>query len=216
MKCREADRFFDGEIVEPEFARHAAGCPRCAAALGPDEEFDALVRALRRPVQAPGLWDRIEEALRAEKSRERRLREEMRSARRVRRLRFAAGTAVVAVGVALALFFGPRSAPEPPTRGLLSRAALARVERAEREYVKAIESLERQTSSRMAGLDRDLASLYRERLETIDAQIRDCREALASNPANAHIRRYLLAALGDKEKTLTEVQSLGSNSRRSS
>jgi len=60
----------------------------------------------------------------------------------------------------------------------------------------------------MAGLDLELDSLYRDRLGTIDAQIARCREALKSNPANAHIRRYLMAALRDKRETLTEVLNL--------
>ena len=33
------------------------------------------------------------------------------------------------------------------------------------------------------------------------------------NPANAHIRRYLLAALRDKKETLKEIQTLGTGSR---
>jgi len=49
--------------------------------------------------------------------------------------------------------------------------------------------------------------LYREKLETIDAQIERCQEALAANPANAHIRRYLLAALQDKKAALADLLS---------
>jgi hypothetical protein len=49
--------------------------------------------------------------------------------------------------------------------------------------------------------------LYRDKLETIDAQIERCKEALALNPASAHIRRYLLAALQDKKGTLAELLS---------
>ena len=60
----------------------------------------------------------------------------------------------------------------------------------------------------MADLNLDFVFLYRTRLETIDAQIVQCREALALNPANAHIRRYLIAALKEKKDTLAEVLSL--------
>ena len=51
----------------------------------------------------------------------------------------------------------------------------------------------------------ELMLLYRDRLETIDDQIEQCREALSENPANAHIRRYMLAALQDKKETLKEL-----------
>jgi hypothetical protein len=90
----------------------------------------------------------------------------------------------------------------------LEGAALEKVEQKEREYAAAIAELERVTSSQMAKLDLELMLLYRDRLETIDAQIARCREALATNPGNAHIRRYLLAALQDKTETLRELAKL--------
>jgi predicted metal-dependent hydrolase len=64
-------------------------------------------------------------------------------------------------------------------------------------------------------LDLELEFLYRERLEVIDAQIAKCREAVAANPANAHIRRYLMAALQDKKETLAEVLNLKSEKSKS-
>jgi hypothetical protein len=60
----------------------------------------------------------------------------------------------------------------------------------------------------MANMNIELMLLYRDRLETIDDQIDRCREALLENPANTHIRRYMLAALQDKKDTLTELAAL--------
>ena len=57
----------------------------------------------------------------------------------------------------------------------------------------------------MADLDLELLFLYRDRLETIDEQIAQCKEALSSNSGNAHIRRYMLAAFQDKKDTLREI-----------
>ena len=54
-------------------------------------------------------------------------------------------------------------------------------------------------------LDFELMLLYQDRLETIDSQIERCKDALENNPANAHIRRYLLAALQDKKEMLREI-----------
>jgi hypothetical protein len=73
--------------------------------------------------------------------------------------------------------------------------------------MKAIEELEKQTIPRMASMNIELMLLYRDRLETIDDQIKRCREALSENPANTHIRRYMLAALQDKKETLMELAS---------
>ena len=91
----------------------------------------------------------------------------------------------------------------------LAGAALVQVEQKEKEYSAAIAELEAVALPQMAKLDTDLMLLYRDRLETIEAQIERCKEALATNPANAHIRRYLLAALQDKKETLKELVDLG-------
>jgi hypothetical protein len=88
---------------------------------------------------------------------------------------------------------------------LLAGKALKQVEAKEREYEEAIAEMERLAEPQLAKLDADLMMLYRDRLATIDAQIVRCKEAAARNPANAHIRRYLLAALQDKQETLQEL-----------
>jgi hypothetical protein len=62
---------------------------------------------------------------------------------------------------------------------------------------------------KIEAMDLQMVSLYRDKLAAIDSQIAKCREALNSNPANAHIRRYLLAALSDKRQTLTEILGPG-------
>lgn len=215
MSCKELERYDRGEIDEAEFARHAAACSLCQQALELDEEIMSLAKSLRQPVEAPRLWSRIEEALRKEMAEEKRLApgHQMkkkskleRPSLRLRFLRLIPAVAVLLLVVGIGLYFGLRS--PAPSSGLLAQKALARVEQKEHEYMKAIQDLEKQALPRMADLNLDLVFLYRTRLETIDAQIEQCREALALNPANAHIRRYLLAALQDKKETLAEVLSL--------
>jgi tetratricopeptide (TPR) repeat protein len=217
MICREFEKYENGEMGEDQFERHAAGCLCCREMLRRDAEIMALTKELRRPVQAPGLWSRIEKALEEEAAKERGRREEVRPAEdsgrlRVpllaRFLRLAPAAALILAAAGLALYFGLRKHPPSSPSGILSRSALARVERTEKEYLKAIEALEKQAQPEMAGLDLELIFLYRDRLETVDAQIKRCREALESNPANAHIRRYLMAALHDKRETLAEVLNL--------
>ena len=82
------------------------------------------------------------------------------------------------------------------------------MEYTEQNYIDAIEQLEKEATPKMAGLDLDLMLLYRDKLETIDQQIEHCRVAIKNNPGNAHIRRYMLAALQDKEETLQEILSI--------
>lgn len=117
-------------------------------------------------------------------------------------LRTAGVTAAVVVTVGLASWFLFLRPSPGKASGLMADAALARVETEEREYAAAIEDLEGKAGTKLAEMDFSLMALYRDRLETIDAQIERCREAIGQNPWNAHIRRYMLAALRDKKDTL--------------
>ena len=82
-----------------------------------------------------------------------------------------------------------------------------KVERQEQQYEAAISELQAVVAPRLAQMDQELMLLYRDRLETIDTQIMQCKEALAVNPANAHIRSYLLTALRDKKEALKEIMA---------
>jgi hypothetical protein len=203
MSCPECEKYEKGELDETEFERHAASCPSCREILRQDAEIMLQAKELRRPVQAPGLWGRIEKSLEEESAKE-----GERVPRLARLFRLAPAAALVLAAVGAALYLGVRIRPASSPSGILSNSALARVEQTEKEYLKAIEALEKQAQPQLAGLDMELSFLYRDRLGTIDAQIRRCREALESNPANAHIRRYLIAALQDKKETLAEVLNL--------
>lgn len=89
--------------------------------------------------------------------------------------------------------------------GVLSHAAILKVEFSEQNYLQAIEDLEEEAQPILANLEFDLMLLYHDKLETIQTQINLCREAINKNPGNAHIRRYMLAALQDKKETLNEI-----------
>ena len=215
MSCEELERYDRGEMDDVEFAQHAAACSVCLQALELEEEVMSLAKSLRQPVEAPRLWSRIEEALRKEMAEEQRFVPELQIKGKQtfghpplqwRLLRLAPLAAALLAVVGIGLYLGIKSST--PSSGLLAKKALARVEQKEREYLRAIQELEKQALPHMADLNLDLVFLYRSRLETIDAQIEQCREALALNPANAHIRRYLMSALQDKKETLAEVLSL--------
>jgi hypothetical protein len=109
--------------------------------------------------------------------------------------------------VVLLLGFGLFFLLRPGIKGqdLLADAALRRIERRERRYERSIQRLEIDARPQMADLDLELLLLYRDRLETIDEQIAQCKEALSTNSGNAHLRRYMLAAFQDKKDTLREI-----------
>jgi hypothetical protein len=164
---------------------------------------------LQTPIQSPDLWTRIEAALRAEAAAAAVSRVPGPSARRsVPSQRFRLWPLAIPVGAVAVLIFAVTvflPSKSVSSSGLLARQTLAKVDAQERAYLQAIGDLEYLARTRISAMDLSLMSLYRDRLAVIDAQIEKCREALGSNPANAHIRRYLLAALQDKKATLAEV-----------
>jgi len=205
MNCEFYQKHELGEMDENEFSRHLAACAKCQKLRAQDAQLLTLTRNLEKPVASPLLWAKIENALHAEQQRNRRYGLLNWPAQKWTLLRLAA---VLLLGIGLGSYFLFKPKPDAPR--LLAGAALQQVEKREQEYVEAIAALERAALPQMAKLDTELMLLYRDRLETIDAQIARCQEALAENPSNAHIRRYLLAALQDKKETLRELLKLSS------
>lgn len=208
MKCRKFDDFESGRITIEEFALHAKSCPSCRDEAALQRRLELGLGSLRRPLAAPGLWERIERRLLEEKQAAPAGAPVIRSAKsgRWKKITFilVPAAAVLLAAALIPLLVSRRPAP---VSGLLAGSALAKVEETEKEYARAIEELEKQARPRIGGLDFSMMSLYRDRLAVIDSQIETCREALRSNPANAHLRRYLFAALQDKKDTLAEILS---------
>jgi hypothetical protein len=213
MSCTKYDDFELGRIGAGDMKRHLETCPECRRLAALDDRLTRETASLRRPIDDAGLWDRIEAKLAEEAGRigeeaTKRTPEPARPAFLPRLLSFARPAAVAAVvliaaGIAVWVLL-PRTASTSPS-GLMDDAALARVETAEREYAAAIKELEVKAAPMLARMDFPQLALYRDRLETIDAQIERCREAAAGNPWNTHVRTYMLAALRDKQDTLGRI-----------
>ena len=205
MKCDRYEAYWLGDLSADDFAAHRATCQECAAAVRLDERIEQEARALPAPAAGTGLWERIAAGIEEDGSH---------VTGAIPRRRLPAGR-VWALAAVLVLCVGLGSVllregggPAPMPRNLLASEALARVEAAEAEYEIAIRDLEAQAAPVLAAADTRLMLRYRQRLEIIDAQIRDCREMLVRDNANAHVRRYLLAAYRDKADTLTELLQL--------
>jgi len=205
MACEKYDDFEMGRLREAEFMRHLEDCGECRELVHLDSRLAEELEFLKDPVRAPRLWDRVEAGLRQEQKTG-----IWKPGRADGRRLFGPGRpwlvpalALLLFGVGLGIFFGVKIAA--PRSELLAEGALRKIEVKEKEYIQAIADLEKKARPLMASRDLNLMSLYRTRLETIDAQIVRCKEALDTNPGNAHIRRYLLAALQDKRQTLAEV-----------
>lgn len=200
MSCNRYEAYELGRIEHRAFLEHLVSCSECRERVEQDARLMALAKSVKQPVHAPLLWARIEKSLVTEKrTGEKRSRLFGFRQRTVVLLRAAA---VVMIMVGAGILLWPK---RPASSGLLAESALKRVEQQEKAYIGAIAALEERVRPKLEEMDIELALLYRDRLETIDAQIEDCREALSKNPANGHIRRYMLAALQDKKETLWEL-----------
>lgn len=205
MKCDRYEAWWMGDLSDEEFSAHRESCQECATAWRLDQRIEQEARDLPGPAQGTGLWDRIAEELDEDcppvvtTMPRRRI--------PTSRIWVMAAVLVLCVGLGSVMLREGRG-PAPAPRNLLATEALARVEAAEAAYETAIRGLEAQAEPVLAEADTRLMLRYRQRLEIIDAQIRDCRTMLAQDNANAHVRRYLLAAYRDKADTLTELLAL--------
>jgi hypothetical protein len=227
MSCTKYDDYELGRVGAAEMKRHLETCAECRRQAALDERLTLETASLREPVEDAGLWGRIEAGLAAEAGVGQTIPDQKTGVRADQkkpglllflnkfipgpgnpafaRTAGVAALALVAVGLGAWLVF---LRPSPGSAsGLMADAALARVETEEREYAAAIEELEAKAGPKLAEMDFSLMALYRDRLETIDSQIERCREAIGRNPWNAHIRKYMLAALQDKKDTLGLILS---------
>lgn len=200
MSCKMYETYEMGGVEERVFRQHLETCTSCREQQEQDNRILAAARSLKdAPVDAPGLWERIELELLDEQVPEFKTTPGIFS----RRFHVLIAATVLLAAVALGVYFGVFLSQRSP--GLLSGSALNKVQQTEQQYMEAIAQLEKKVQPQMQEMDIELMLLYKDRLAVIDSQIRECKEALLQNPANSHIRRYMLAALQDKKETLSEM-----------
>ena len=197
MSCNGFENFSLGEWSQQQFEAHCQTCEECRLAVQKDTELLNLSHTLKADIAAPSLWTRIESELQNESP-------YIQASDNYRWIFRMAALVLLSVGLGFII----HQSWSTNNSALLAESALEKVERQEQHYEQAIAELEKAVAPHFSQLDQELMLLYRDRLETIDEQIEQCKEALDMNPANAHIRRYLLAALQDKKETLKEIIKL--------
>lgn len=196
MQCNRYKDFESGKISQKEFEQHLEYCATCREAFRQHKEISQIAAGLNRSVEMPDMWDKIKSGLIDQRH----------QSRRQKRYLILKIAAVLLVLTLSGLYFLIPAQPDKPQSAILDDNALKQVLKTERQYEEAIARLEAVTALKLAEMDLELMLLYRDKLETIDNQIEQCRSASLRNPANYHIRKYLLAALRDKRETLKEIQ----------
>lgn len=208
VSCVDRERIFmDGSAAEwAALEAHAATCAECGEEVRIWKSMSAAAGELRQEWESPYLWSKIERGL-AEQIAEKpsRLRAWLNSIglAGVQWQTAAAMLVLVAVtGVAWIIF---RSGPGVHSQGFLNNSAVSEVERAEAAYQKAIDKLEVQAKPQLDPAGTPLMASYREKLLVLDNAIDELRAEAGQNPANAHLRRQLLAIYQEKQDTLQEI-----------
>jgi hypothetical protein len=197
---------------EPElfsaFEAHAQGCRACSRELAAWRRVAETGPSLRKTWDSPQLWPAIHQRL-AEESQKgpaRRARPWMRW------LPAAAMAALFGIAAAGLLVFRNSGGRDPlvahweTTKDpILADSAANEVEEAEKTYVESIERLSRLAEPRLLAASTPLALNYREKLAVLDSAIGDLRASIEQNRYNTHLRRELLAAYREKQKTLQEL-----------
>jgi hypothetical protein len=215
IKCEDRERIFlDGSVEEwAALELHATSCAECAKELQAWKALSVAAGELRDYQESPALWPRIESEL---------AQQAQQSASRTPwlvRLSFwrnvpmvwqtaLAGALVLLMAVAVGYVYVhryPGPGPVETYNPLLRDSKVAEVERAERDYMKAIDKLAAEAKQQLDTPDSPLMANYREKLMMLDGAIDELRMQAGQNPSNAHLRYQLLSMYQEKQATLQEV-----------
>jgi hypothetical protein len=215
IKCEDRERIFlDGSAEEwAGLELHAVACAECAKEVQAWKSLSVAAEELRDYQENPALWPRIESAL-AQQARQSASHQPW-----LERVSFWRNVPVVwqtAIAGALVLLMAvtagylvlnrrPVSGPSETYNPLLKDSKVAEVERAERDYMKAIDKLAAEAKPQLDTPDSPLMANYREKLIMLDGAIDELRMQAGQNPSNAHLRYQLLSMYQEKQATLQEV-----------
>ena len=212
IHCDDRERIFlDGSPEEwAALELHANTCPVCAEELRAWKQLSAAAEELRDYQENPALWARIETSLRHQQAAPAPRKSMWNSLDFWRHITPAwqsvlAGAMVLALAVSGGYFYRHRTPPAGDQGNkLLKTSALAEVERAERDYISAIDKLAADAGPQL-NEGTPLMASYREKLLVLDSAIADLRAQAGENPSNAHLRYQLLAMYQEKQVTLQDV-----------
>jgi hypothetical protein len=212
FSCDDRERvFLDGTAEEwTALEQHASTCPVCAEEIRAWKALSTAAAEMRDYQEDSQLWMKIEASLKEHEQKHvarRGLWERLgwRSDLSLGWRTALAGALVLVMALAGVYVYHERQAVDPGQSRLLKNSALAEVERTEREYMKAIDTLATEAKPELDTPATPLMASYKEKLLVLDSAIDELRAEAGQNPSNAHLRNQLLAMYQEKQETLQEV-----------
>jgi len=225
-----------GELEErqsAEAAAHLGECARCRSDLALLEAESRLYEAYAAKAEStldldPGMWQRISAGASSQQAR---FGESQPAGSSVRRIRFpladfplirqaVAAVLLVAVSVTATWFMVERHhradetsaptqayTPEASSGGESLESALQSIQRAEKEYIKAIQELNGIVAKQESTLDPRRVVEVQANLRVIDERIAIARKAYYAHPTDAELAVYMLAAYSRKVEFLQDLTS---------
>lgn len=197
MSCRFYEKFFLGQITESAFKKHIKRCQECQLMVEQDEQVESMVRDMKNVFHPDVLWNNIESSLIREKEKKERDIGVQRMTYTILRM-----AAIIIITILTGIIVNKKYFHSSVQ--LLSDKSVQQYMSKEKKYMSVIEDLEKNVQFSLSDGNIDKQFRYKEYLETMDSQIRDYHDVLLKNPANAHIRSYLIKALRDKKQILEE------------
>jgi len=207
VTCVDRERIFlDGSAEEwAAIEMHAANCSECGEELRIWKSLSTAAEEMKQDWETPYLWTKIERDLTEQMANEPPQWRAWLNSLGMGGLRWqTAAATVLLVAVSAATYFVFRG-PQPPPKEDAFVSSVSAVERAEAAYEKAIDKLDEQAKPQLDPPATPLMASYREKLLVLDNAIEELRAEAGQNPANAHLRRQLLAMYEEKQETLQEV-----------
>jgi len=195
---------------------HSASCDSCSNEILAWKNVSLAATQLHQEWDSPSLWPRIEQALAQQSAAPqnswwRRLTASGNLGsfwnRDLLQWQTAAAALLLVTLTATSMWFlsTRKSGNAPGNPALLNGSAVSDVERAEAAYERAIDKLDAKARPQLENSSAPLMASYREKLLVLDSAIADLKSQAGMNPANAHVRRELLAMYREKQDTLEQV-----------
>lgn len=205
MSCSYYEKYSLGKITEREFKKHLEHCEECNYMIQQDKKIEFQVKDIRTAFHPDILWQSIESSLITEKEKNKSNSEVYRMTFKIMRAAAILILVLVSGVIIKTNYFNSQS-------NLLSDSSIERYNKREKSCIRKIEHLEKNVQFSLNDGNIEQQLRYKEYLETVNSQIRDYHQALENNPANAHIRNYLIQALRSKKQVLKEFAQLQRNS----
>ena len=208
VTCVDRERvFMDGSAEQwAALEAHAATCAECGEEVRLWKSLSLAAGGLKQEWETPHLWSKIERSLVERSAEKPSLLRLWLNSLGMARFSWQTATAlillIVVSAAAIWIFIPIHKGSNSP---LLGNSAVSKVERAESDYRKAIDKLDEEARPQIAAPSSPLMASYREKLLVLDNAIAELRDEAGRNPANAHLRRQLLAMYQEKQDTLQEI-----------